>query len=126
MNGKNYFYKIINFVFKIIIYSLIIFVIYKGSIFAYEFGFSVFTEEPVDQDSGRDVTITIMKGQSAYDIGDTLQSSGLIEDSKVFWAREFLSEYHGKLSPGIYTLNTSMTMDEMMKMMSREEESENK
>ena len=41
----------------------------------------------------------------------------MIEDAKVFYAQEFLSENKGKLKAGVYVLNTSMRAREMMAMM---------
>ncbi len=124
MNGSKGIYKIINVLIRIIIYTVLVFCIYKGAIYAYDFGFSVFTDEPVDEEPGRDISVTILDGYSAYEIGEVLEDNGLISDPKIFWAQELLSEYHGKMEPGIYTLNTSMTIHDMIKAMSPEEETE--
>lgn len=43
-----------------------------------------------------------------------LEEAGLIRDGKLFFAQLKLSAYAGKLQPGIYTLNTSMTGKEMI------------
>ena len=59
-------------------------------------------------------------GDSVYQIGRTLESRGLIRDAKVFVVQEKLSNFSGKLQPGTYILNTSMTPDEMMEILARE------
>ena len=46
-----------------------------------------------------------------------LEAEGLIRDSKLFFAQLKLSAYSGKLLPGTYTLNTSMTGKEMIAVM---------
>ena len=52
------------------------------------------------------------------DIGQILEDKGLIRDAKLFYIQNLLSHYKDKLQPGTYVLNTSMTMEEMMEIMS--------
>ena len=54
------------------------------------------------------------------DIGKILKKKGLIKDAKIFVVQEKLSSYKGKLQAGTYILNTSMTPDEMMAILARE------
>lgn len=61
------------------------------------------------EEEGRDITVVVEEGDSVYQIGKTLESRGLIRDAKVFVVQEKLSNYSGKLQPGTYILNTSMT-----------------
>lgn len=99
---------------------VIVCVIYIGKS-AYDFGYEIFNQETMDtEENGRDVTIVIKEGDSAYQIGKTLKKKGLIGDAKIFVAQEMLSSYKGKLQMGTYILNTSMTPDEMMEIMARE------
>ena len=51
---------------------------------------------------------------SVYDVGVTLQEKGLIERPVIFWAQEKLSDYRGKIKPGTYLLNNSMTGKEII------------
>ena len=51
-----------------------------------------------------------------------METRGLIKDGKLFVLQELLSEYHGKIKEGAYTLNTSMTVEEMLEVMSGEAE----
>ena len=60
------------------------------------------------------------EGDSVYQVGRTLESRGLIRDAKVFVVQEKLSNYSGKIQAGTYILNTSMTTDEMLEILSRE------
>ena len=126
MNGSKIIYGIISAIIKITVYILIVVCVYRGAMYAYNFGFSVFSARPMDKEPGRDVTVTVMDSTSAYEIGEELKDYGLVQDARVFWAREYLSEYHDKLKPGIYTLNTSMTVDDMMKKMAGDEETDEK
>lgn len=46
-----------------------------------------------------------------------LEEEGLVEDANLFYAQLKLSAYSGKLKPGVYALNTSMTAREMFVIM---------
>ena len=95
-------------------------VIYIGKT-AYDFGYNIFYQQPMDsEEEGRDVTVAVEEGDSVYQIGRTLESRGLIQDAKVFIVQEKLSNYSGKLQPGTYILNTSMTPDEIMEILAKE------
>lgn len=99
---------------------VVVCIIYIGKS-AYDFGYEIFNQETMDnEENGRDVTIVIKEGDSPYQIGKTLKKKGLIGDPKIFVAQEMLSSYKGKLQMGTYILNTSMTPDEMMEIMARE------
>ena len=92
--------------------------IYRLAFKAYDFGYRVFAEPAVAEGTGIDVVVQIPLGSDASEIGKILKNAGLINDDKLFVAQELLSEYHGKLEPGTYSLNTSMTSEEMMAAMS--------
>jgi UPF0755 protein len=79
-----------------------------------------------EDDQGVDVVVTIPMGSSVAETGELLKGYGLIRDDRLFILQERLSDYHDKLEPGTYTLNTSMTAEEMMAVMapSLKEESE--
>ena len=95
-------------------------VLYIGKT-AYYFGYNIFYQQPMDsEEEGRDVTVAVEEGDSVYQIGRTLESRGLIQDAKVFVVQEKLSNYSGKLQPGTYILNTSMTPDEIMEILAKE------
>ena len=107
---------------RIFIVLVLVSFIYKLGFIAYDFGYRVFAEEAMSAEPGRDIEVTIPMGSSAMDIGEILENSGLIKDKKLFFVQERLSEYHGKLSPGKYTLNTSQTARDMMEIMAEDEE----
>ena len=98
--------------------------VYDTAVKAYDYGYRVFAEEPVTVGEGRTISISVGAGDSVRDIGKNLEEKGLIRDANLFFVQELLSEYHGKIIPGIYDLNTSMTNDEMLEIMSSEQEEE--
>lgn len=88
---------------------------------AYDFGYNVFYQEAqASEENAREVTVVVKKGESVRQIGKTLEAKGLVEDAKVFAFQELLSEFKGKLQPGIYILKSSMTADEIMAILARE------
>lgn len=122
MNSKQLAGAIFGTIFKVAVAVIVIFYIYKAAVVAYDYGYRIFAEGPVAEAPGFDVNITITADKDVRDIGELLESRGLIKDSKLFVIQELLSEEHGKIKEGSYTLNTSMTVEEMLKIMAEEEE----
>ena len=102
----------------ILITLLVIMLIYRGAMYCYDFGYRIFTDVPMAVEPGTDVTVIINEGYSTQDIGEILQQNGLISDATLFVFQEKLSEYAGEIKPGVYVLNTSMTTEKMITIMS--------
>ena len=51
-------------------------------------------------------------------VANALEEYGLIRNQNLFYAQYMVSEYKDKFVPGNYDLNTSMTAEEMMAVMS--------
>ena len=105
-------------VLKILFYVLVIIVMIYLAQKAYSFGYAIFNQEPVAEAPGQAVTVIIPEDSTVKDIARTLERKELIEDDAIFLLQERLSGYHGRLLPGTYLLNTSMTADEMMEILS--------
>lgn len=114
MSAKKFATTIISVSVEVIFLALIIIVIYNGGMKAYSFGFSVFAEQPITAEPGRDVSVTIDSKLSAYELGKFLEEKGLVRDAKVFYVQMKLMSVNGKVKSGRYTLNTSMTAEEMI------------
>lgn len=128
MEIKNIVGAFFSTIIRLTIAVAVVYFLYNVGIEGYDFGYRVFADVPVEISPGRDKEISVVEGKSVKETGELLQNAGLIKDANIFWVQERLSEYHGKLQPGIYTLNTSMTSMEMMRIMSAsgEEMEENK
>ncbi len=107
-------YKFVSISFSILVLLLVVLGLVRLGSFCYDFGYRVFTEEPIAIAPGRDVDVQVTADMSEMDIGGMLEEKGLIRDKALFFAQLKLSAYSGKLLPGAYTLNTSMTSKEMM------------
>lgn len=111
-------------VIKIAVVVFLVTFVYDAAVKAYDYGYRVFAEDPVTVGEGRTISISVEASDSVRDIGKNLEEKGLIRDANLFFVQELLSEYHGEIKPGIYDLNTSMTSEEMMDIMSSEPEGE--
>lgn len=90
----------------------------------YHFGYDVFNQQAVSPGAGQEVTVVIQEGASAYQVGKILEQKGLIEDSKVFFVQELLSNYHGEMKPGTYLLSTAYTPNRIMGILAGDSEQE--
>ena len=94
-----------------------VYIIYKGSLVCYDYGYRVFTEPALKPESQQVVTVAITKDMSAKEIGAMFERKGLIGDVKLFVLQYYLSEYHAEVKPGVYDLSPSMTVEQMMEAM---------
>ena len=124
MNIKYIIGSIVEMVIKIVVFIFIAMFVIRTATAAYDYGFRVFAEKPMDVGEGRMISVSIGNADSAKEVGEMLQERGLIRDAKLFRIQELLSENHGKIQPGIYDLSTSMTVQEMLAGIAVEPEEE--
>lgn len=117
MSIKSVILAFLNMVIRLAIACFVLIGVYRLAMYSYHFGYMIFTDAAREISPGRDITISVEVDDKVMDIGNTLQNRGLIEDAKIFFAQERLSEHHGNIQPGIYTLNTSMKTSEMIAVM---------
>lgn len=121
---KKMIWGVVKGILKIAVTLAVVILIYNLGLKAYDFGYRIFAEEPVELGTGRTVSVSIVEGKSVSEIGDILEEKGLIRDAKLFYFQEMFSEYKGELKPGVYELSTGMTPYEMMEIMSASDEEE--
>lgn len=121
MNVKNLALGFMGFIVRAALLVVIIMVIIKTGQKAYDFGFRIFTEEPMSPEPGRDVAVTIVQGDSTMDVAEMFEEKGLIRDAKLFYVQKVCSEYNDDIKPGFYTLNTSMTAEDMFAVIAGKE-----
>ena len=112
--------KTVTTVLKVVLAVLVVMIVYKGATLAYDYGYRVFAEEPVDAAPGFDMNVVIDESMGPKEIGALLEERGLIKDGTLFYLQNILSKYKGDLKAGSYVLNTSMTTEEMMAVLSGE------
>ncbi|MBR1853203.1 MAG: endolytic transglycosylase MltG [Lachnospiraceae bacterium] len=108
---------VFNAILKIVLAVVAIFVIYRGALSCYDFGYRIFTEPAMSAGEGRTVSVTLKPDMSAMEIGEMMESKGLTRDSKLFALQYLCSEYREEVAPGTYEVRTSMTAEEIMAAM---------
>lgn len=118
MNVKQLFGAMSATIVKIAVTAVIVVVVFRLAVSAYDFGFQVFADIPIAEDgNGRTVNVVISEGQDSKEIGKLLEQKGLVENGMIFYIQEMLSEYKGMIQPGTYELNTAMSAEQMIKVM---------
>ena len=117
METKNIVSAVFSAMLKVIIAVLVVIWVYKGAITGYNFGYRIFKQEPMSFGEGRAVTVTITENMSPKQMGELFLQKGLIDDTTLFMAQYYLSEFSKNLIPGTYELSTAMTVEEMMEVM---------
>ena len=102
---------------KIVVIILVIMVVYRLGSMAYSYGERIFGEPPMESAPGTDIVITVGSEDSVRDIADKLKAAGLIRDAGLFVLQERLAGYKEGVKAGTYTLNTSMTPEELIQTM---------
>ncbi len=126
MNVKYVIGSIVEMVIKIVVFIFIAMFVVRTATAAYDYGFRVFAEKPIDVGEGRTISVSIGNADSAKEVGEMLQQRGLIRDANLFRIQELLSENHGMIQPGIYDLSTAMTAQEMLAVIAAKPEEESK
>ena len=99
---------------KIVLSAAAIIIVFKLAVAAYDFGFNLFADIPMDEGEGRTVSVVISENQDTMDIAKMLEEKGLIRDAKMFFVQEKLSDYKDQTVSGTYELNTAMSIEEML------------
>ena len=114
MKAGNLIVAVFGAILKIVLAIAAIFIIYRGALRCYDFGYRIFTEPAMSAGEGRAVTVTLKPDMSALEIGEMMESKGLTRDSKLFALQYLCSEYKEDVAPGTYEVRTSMTAEEIM------------
>lgn len=115
---------LVKVIFRIVLYICVAFLIYWGGKAAFHFAYTVFNEQAVSPGEGEEVVVAIEEGSNSYQIGKTLENAGLIENALIFVIQERLSNYHGQLKAGTYSLSTAYTPTRIMSVLAEEPQQE--
>ena len=109
---------LIDFAFRIILLALVVYALLLSVRYAYSVGHGLMYEYAVDAAPGIDAVIEIRKGDSRKAVAERLADAHLIENKESFILKSILYESH--LEPGSYTLNSSMTIGQMLEFIDEE------
>lgn len=114
MQLKRIAFAIFGMMFRLLVTVIMIMLVYRLGIRAYNFGYEVFADIPAAYAPGINKTVTIAEGTSKWELAKMLQEKGVVHDSGVFFVQLMLSEYKDDWKAGIYELNTSMHSEEII------------
>ena len=117
MKSRKLMRAVFGAILKVVVAIVVAFVIYRGAVTCYDYGYRIFTEPAMTVGEGRTVSVTVTADMSALEIGELMQNKGLTRDSKLFALQYLLSEYKEDVKPGTYEVSTSMTAEEIMAAM---------
>lgn len=124
MKSENIVMAVFGAILKVIVTVVVVFVIYRGAMRCYEYGYRIFAEPAVSTGEGRVVTVQITADMTPQEIGVSLAAKGLIRDEKLFVLQYYLSDFRADVKPGVFELSTAMTVEEMMEVMASTSEGE--
>ena len=98
----------------IIFYAVVVYGIKKAATYSYDFAYQLFGNTSVEAAPGRDVKVTILKGESSMNIASKLEDAKLVTSKYSFYLKLKLKDY--EIMPGTFVLNTSMSYDDILKV----------
>ncbi len=102
-------------VIRVLVIVLFIFIVIFLSRKAYSLGYEVASYEPESIENPEDISVTITMDMSVRDVGNLLIEKGIIDESiEAFLIQERLSDYHNMFLPGVYMLNSTMSIDDIL------------
>ena len=122
MNVKQLLGAISATIIKVLVAAAIIIVVFRLAVYAYNFGYQVFADEPVSAGEGRTVSVSVAEGQGSREIAKLLEQKGLINDANVFYIQQYFSDYRDNMKPGVYELSTAMNAEQMLEILCDMEE----
>lgn len=103
---------ILRLLLNIVFIILVVMVVIYGSRTAFNFTYQLYGPVSLDEEPGRTIPIRINKGESSMDIASKLELNRVIVDKYSFY---FKTKLQSKIiMPGTYRVNSSMTYDEIL------------
>ena len=84
MDYGNIVSAVLGTIFKILTVVAVIFFVYQGAVFCYDYGYRIFTEPAMSDGEGRTVTVAVTQEMTPWEIGEAFEAKGLVRDSKLF------------------------------------------
>ena len=110
--------SILNFFFRtflnVVFYGVVAFGIYYAATNVYDFCYQITGDATCEEEPGRDVTVQIKKGETTMAVCTKLESYKIVKNKYSFYLKIQLFEY--KIMPGTFELNTSMTYNEILEV----------
>ena len=121
MSASKIVMRLVSISFTVLLFVIAVYGLYELGLKSYNYGYRIFAEPPMSAGEGKDRLVQVKDSMSEMEIAEMLEEKGLIRDRFLFVLQLNVSGYSGKLKAGPYTLNTSMTAEEMLQVMSQED-----
>ena len=103
---------------KCILWLLLIFGVFQGARFSYEYGKAIFMDEAMtDAGVNDDVEVLVLDGATAKRVGEQLEDAGVVADNNLFYIQAVLSRLSEDIVGGTYTFNSSMKPSKILEML---------
>lgn len=113
MNLRKTAMMIFRLTIKMAIIATLVAVFYVVCSKTFEYGSAIFSEEAMaPYGKGVDVVVTIPNETSVGELGEILQSNGLIKDASIFKIQAFL--YDLTITPGTYEFSTENNVEDII------------
>ncbi len=103
---------------RVIVGALAVYFLSKGIGEAYRYGHGLLYEHARDPMPGVEMSFEILPGEDFSALGEKLERQGLLDNDRSFALQARL--YEAKFEPGVYQLNSSMTVLDMINHLSEE------
>lgn len=106
----------------ILIYAFVIFLVYRAAVFAYDYSYNIFGDPVMSKYDTQTVTVVVDDGDTASDVAHELKKNGLIKYESAFVIRVRLEEMGDAIMPGTFELSPSMSVEEILHILTTEGE----
>lgn len=105
---------------NIIFYGLVVFALYQICHSGYQFAYDTLGETMAELPPGQDKEFVVSPGDSDFQVAENLEEQGLVKGRFTFYLRIKLEKRENvTIQPGTFTLNSSMTYEEIILELSR-------
>lgn len=117
MKSEKLIFVVLGAILKVAATVAAVFIIYRGAVISYDYGYRILNEPAMSAGEGRTVSVSYTEGMSALDIGRMMEQKGLTRDGKLFALQYLFSEFREDMKPGTYEVSTAMTAEEILAAM---------
>lgn len=113
---------ILKLLLNLIFFILVIILVIYGSRTAYNFTYRLYGPVSMEEEPGREIPISIKKGETSMEIASKLELNRVIVDKYSFYVKTKLQD--DVIKPGTYRVNSSMTYKEILNIITDYSKSE--
>ncbi|SFG38808.1 endolytic transglycosylase MltG [Oribacterium sp. WCC10] len=109
---------LIGIAWRVIVIALLVYALMNGVRAAYSYGHGLLYSHAMAGDNAIDEDFVISEGDKSADVAERLLKEGFIDNADAFNVQAKL--YEAEFVPGVYTISKSMTMVEIIQLLTQE------